>query len=78
MIPPRTTNSTAPIAGQMISPARLDTKKQCSTGPRWTPIFASGASTPATVTARVARSGPARRRRDGTFNWLLPEEEMSW
>jgi hypothetical protein len=37
-------------------------------------------STPATVTALVGRSGPARRRRrrDGTFNWLLPEEEMSW
>jgi EmrB/QacA subfamily drug resistance transporter len=29
-IPPRTANSTAPVAGQIISPARLDTKKQCS------------------------------------------------
>ena len=40
MIPPRTTNSTAPIAGRMISPARLDTKKQCSAEPQWTGIRA--------------------------------------
>ncbi len=44
MIPPRTANSTATVAGQMISPARLDTKKQCSTDPQWTGIRASGAS----------------------------------
>ena len=34
VIPPRTTNSTAPIVGQMISPARLDTKKQCCNEPQ--------------------------------------------
>ena len=44
MIPPSTANSTAPSAGQMISPARLDTKKQCSTEPQWTAIRASGGS----------------------------------
>jgi hypothetical protein len=44
VIPPSTANSTAPSAGQMISPARLDTKKQCSTEPQWTGIRASGAS----------------------------------
>jgi hypothetical protein len=33
-IPPSPPNSTAPTTGQMTSPARLETKKQCSAEPQ--------------------------------------------
>ena len=64
MIPPRSTNSSALIAGQMISAARLNTKKQCSTDPQWTPIRASGASCGRGMTPGVP--GPSRLTRAGT------------